>query len=146
MTLYFAFILKCAFRGLRSGCVIKSTCVGEKSPSSVNKQRMGGWGRVEPRKEENDANEMARWNGHTFEELTERDMVVLLHSFQGLPLPGSCVAGQGLCDDDDKRWRERRRQLYRGVTITSLSPHFNEHLLTTHHSTTRAQQLTHRKH
>ncbi len=36
-----------------------------------------------------------------FKKVTERDVAFLLCGFQGLPLPGSSVAGQGLCDDDD---------------------------------------------
>lgn len=34
-------------------------------------------------------------------------MLFHLHGFQGLPLPGSGVAGQGLCDDDDDKRRRR---------------------------------------
>ncbi len=88
--------------------------MGEKSPPGVNKQWMGGG----VRREENDANEMARKRSrHTFKEVTERDAVFLYHSFQGLPLSGSGVAGQGLCDDDDKRWRERWRDHEEGSYI-----------------------------
>lgn len=36
-----------------------------------------------------------------FKKVSKRDVALLLHGFQGLPLPGSSVAGQGLCDDDD---------------------------------------------
>lgn len=61
-----------------------------------------GWG--EKWRGENDANEIARKkNWQIFKEVTEKDMLFLLHGFQGLPLPGSSVAGQGLCDDDDDK-------------------------------------------
>lgn len=67
-----------------------------------------GWGR-----KERDVNEMAK-------EVTERDMVFLLHGFQGLPLPGSGVARQASCvimmmiRDGGK--------LCRGVTLMSSPP------------------------
>lgn len=64
--------------------------------------------------EKKDANEKARKRSwETFKEVTERDMVFLLHGFHGLPLPSSSVARQAsLCDDDDKRWRDHDEGSY----------------------------------
>lgn len=89
-----------------------------------------GWG--DKWRGENDANEMTRkTNWQIFKEVTEKDMLVHLHGFQGLPLPGSGVTGQGLCDDDDddddKRWRRRQRDQKEGSNIV-VWPSRHSHL------------------
>lgn len=77
-------------------------------------------------------------------------MVFLLHGFQGLPLPGSGVARQGLCDDDDKGWRDHEEGSYIEVQqschcLFTLVCAFNKHLLTLFPAANKAQ-LTQRKH
>lgn len=52
--------------------------------------------------------------------MTERDVVFLLHGYQGLPLPGSRVAKQGLCDDDNKG--SQGGKLYEGKTNINTCP------------------------